>query len=136
MAEEANIQGWRQADFAITKIKKLRFLAQKSKKSHAKDDKEKHLEKIWKPHQKLLNFVAKKIKRVKETITEIKKNWEVPKESDRKNNTLFGTSSEKLTPVEVKKMYSGPICQDTKSNIMRYNLQPLNYYYYNTPLLE
>jgi IS5 family transposase len=104
MAEEANIQGWRQADFAITKTKKLRFLAQKSKKSHAKDDKEKHLEKIWKPHQKLLNFVAKKIKRVKETITEIKKNWEVPKESDRKNNTLFGTSSEKLTPVEVKKM--------------------------------
>ena len=31
---------------------------------------------------------------------------------------------------------SGPICQDTKSNIMRYNLQPLNYYYYNTLLLE
>ena len=48
--------------------------------------------------------MVKKIKRVKETITEIKKNWEVPKESDRKNNTLFGTSSEKLTPVEVKKM--------------------------------
>ena len=34
------------------------------------------------------------------------------------------------------KRYSGPICQDTKSKIMRYNLQSLNYYYYNTPLLE
>ena len=32
--------------------------------------------------------------------------------------------------------YSGPICQDTKSNIKRYNFQALNYYYYNTPLLE
>ena len=32
-------------------------------------------------------------------------------------------------------LYSGPICQDRKSNIMRYNFQSLNYYY-NTPLLE
>jgi putative transposase len=33
-------------------------------------------------------------------------------------------------------VYSGPICQDTKSNIMRCNFNQLNYYYYNTLLME
>ena len=28
------------------------------------------------------------------------------------------------------------VIKDTKSNIKRYNFQALNYYYYNTPLLE
>ena len=59
ISEKSGIQGWRQANFAISKIKKLRFSAQLSKKSHTKDDKEKHLEKVWKPHKKLLNFVKK-----------------------------------------------------------------------------
>ena len=72
MAKKANIQGWRQSNFAINKIKKLRFSAQISKKFHTKDDKEKHLKKVWKPHEKLINFVKKKLKKAKETIVEIK----------------------------------------------------------------
>ena len=40
-----------------------------------------------------------------------------------KNNTEATTS--KLVDELLSQVYSGPICQDTKSNIMRYNLQPL-----------
>lgn len=84
IAKEANIQGWRQSNSAINKIKKLRFSAQISKKSHTKDDKEKHLKKVWKPHEKLINFVKKKLKKAKEVIVEIKEGLKTPEETNPK----------------------------------------------------
>ncbi len=55
-----------------------------SKKSHTKDDKEKHLKKVWKPHEKLINFVKKKLKKAKEVIVEIKEGLKTPEETKPK----------------------------------------------------
>ena len=56
--------GYRQSTSTINKIKKLRFKAQQSRKFHCKDDREKYLEKVGKPHRKLMNFVTKNIKKI------------------------------------------------------------------------
>ena len=61
MAETYSLTGYRQSTSTINKIKKLRFKAQQSRKFRCKDDKEKYLEKVGKPHRKLMNFVAKNI---------------------------------------------------------------------------
>jgi transposase, IS5 family len=64
IAKTYSLTGYRQSTSTINKIKKLRFKAQQSRKFRCKDDKEKHLEKIGKPHRKLMNFVAKNIKKI------------------------------------------------------------------------
>ena len=68
MAEAYSLTGYRQSTSTINKIKKLRFKAQQSRKLRCKDDREKYLEKVGKPHRKLINFVAKNIKKVTNDI--------------------------------------------------------------------
>ena len=52
----------------INKIKNLRFEAQQSRKFRCKDDKEQYFEKVSKPYRKLMNFVAKNIKKITNDI--------------------------------------------------------------------
>ena len=39
---------------------------------------------MWKPHEKLINFVKKKLKKAKEAIVEIKKCLKTPEETNPK----------------------------------------------------
>jgi hypothetical protein len=73
IAASYSLSGYRQSISTINKIKKLRFRAQQSRKFRCKDDKEKYLEKVGKPHKKLMNFAAKNIKKVANDIKVIAK---------------------------------------------------------------
>jgi hypothetical protein len=68
MAGVYSLTGYRQSTSTINKIKKLRFKAQQSRKFRCKDDKEKYLEKVGKPHRELMNFATKNIKKITNDI--------------------------------------------------------------------
>jgi hypothetical protein len=91
-----SLTGYRQSTSTINKIKKLRFKAQQSRKFRCKDDKEKYLEKVGKPHRKLMDFVAKNIKKITNDIKIMKSSVAEEKEAlAQKANSSIKIKEEK-----------------------------------------
>jgi hypothetical protein len=104
MAEIYSLTGYRQSTSTINKIKKLRFKAQQSRKFRCKDDKEKYLEKVGKPHRKLMNFVAKNIKKVTNDIKIMISSVAEEKEAlaQKANSSIKAKEEEKIIKIEWK----------------------------------
>ena len=104
IANSYSLSGYRQSISTINKIKKLKFRAQQSRKFRCKEDKEKYLEKIGKPHRKLMNFAAKNIRKVENDIKVIAKKVVEEKEvlAQKINGAIKIKEEKRITRIEQK----------------------------------
>jgi IS5 family transposase len=104
IANSYYLNGYRQSISTINKIKKLRFRAQLSRKFRCKDDKEKYLEKVGKPHRKLMNFAAKNIRKVANDIKAVAKKVAEEKEvlAQKVNGVVKIKQEKRIIRIELK----------------------------------
>ena len=104
MAGAYSLTGYRQSTSTINKIKKLRFNAQQSRKFRCKDDKEKYLEKVGKPHRKLMNFVTKNIKKITNDIKIMESSVAEEKEilAQKANSSIKIKEEKRIIKIEEK----------------------------------